>query len=448
MSPGLALLRVVTLIHHSLILESNLRGTTGSLGAGGGDPGICAPSIKRSLFLELPVFRIIQPAFVTKKALRVFCVTVLLASACSASVSPAPGGTAGSSLDSQGSLADNPSGDKLAAEPCKVPALVRLWQKRASEPIRDLPVGPGDVITISVPEVEEIQNQRARVSAEGTISLPLIGTVRVAGLGDHEVAEVLVERLKPYMKNPRVELFVENYRSRAVAVMGAVQKPGTYDMANDGDSLMDMIGLAGGLSPGASQKILFCPVARSRISYGDALQSTPDRSSSDTGTIKQASASADPSSGTVAQVSDGTRTQRSIVLNIDMAQQQACLGLPARPGDLVIVPAAGQVMVQGWVQSPGAFTITPRMTLLGAVSAAGGAVFSWSAELLRPDANGGKTITGYSLSKLQSGEQTDPPVQSGDVVVVQKTIIGAVPYTLYFLATRFGTGLGLGIPAF
>jgi protein involved in polysaccharide export with SLBB domain len=131
-----------------------------------------------------------------------------------------------------------------------------------------------------------------------------------------------------------------------------------------------------------------------------------------------------------------------------MVQQQACLGLPARPGDLVIVPAAGQVMVQGWVQNPGAFTITPRMTLLGAVSAAGGAVFSWSAELLRPDATGGKTITGYSLSKLQSGEQTDPPVQSGDVVVVQKTIIGAVPYTLYFLATRFGTGLGLGIPAF
>jgi protein involved in polysaccharide export with SLBB domain len=233
-----------------------------------------------------------------------------------------------------------------------------------------------------------------------------------------------------------------------VAVMGAVQKPGTYDMANDGDSLMDMIGLAGGLSPGASQTILFSPVAGRQVNYGDAAGSMPDRPAPDVGTVNEAYASADPSSPTITKVSGGTRAQRSIVLDIDMAQQQACLGLPARPGDLVIVPAAGQVMVGGWVQNPGAFAITPRMTLLGAVSAAGGPLFSWNAELLRPDPSGGKTITEYSLTKLRSGQETDPPVQSGDVVMVEKSVVGAVPYTLYFLATRFGTGLGFALPVF
>jgi polysaccharide export outer membrane protein len=383
----------------------------------------------------------------TDKALRAFCVMFLLASACGASANGTPGAAAG--FPGSTVEGDPTSGDNLAMESCKAPALIHLWQKRASEPIRDLPVGPGDVITVTVPEVEEIQNQRVRVSAEGTISLPLIGTVRVAGLGDHEVRAVLVEHLRPYMKNPRVELFVENYRSRGVAVIGAVQKPGTYDMANDADSLIDMIGLAGGLSPGASQKIIFCPAGTSRISYGHPSGHDAPGFSSDGGTIlADASDHVGPSPVVPTYMSDEPRPERSIVLDIDMAQQQACLELPARPGDLVIVPAAGQVMVQGWVQNPGAFTITPRMTLLGAVSAAGGAVFSWSAQLLRPDVNGGKTITEYSLPKLQSGKETDPPVQSGDVVLVEKTVIGAVPYTLYFLVARFGIGTGFALPAF
>ena len=47
------------------------------------------------------------------------------------------------------------------------------------------------------------------------------------------------------MKTPRVELFVENYRSRGVAIMGAVQKPGYYDLADEQESVEAMMGLAG-----------------------------------------------------------------------------------------------------------------------------------------------------------------------------------------------------------
>lgn len=373
-----------------------------------------------------------------------FCLALLTVSACASSTNAPPIG-AGRSTDP---VEAGPAGNdvKPSAESCNVPALIHLWQRRAGEPVHDLAIGPGDVITVSVPEVEEIQNQRVRVSADGTISLPLIGTVRVAGLGDQEVQEVLIERLRAYMKNPRVELFVENYRSRGVAVMGAVQKPGTYDMANESDSLMDMIGLAGGLSPGAAQKVIFCPAGTARTKYGAQAPAVLQRASSGVDGVADASRTAVPTLVTPPGTSDDLRAQRSIVIDIDMGQQEACLGLPARPGDLVIVPVAGQVMVQGWVQNPGAFTITPRMTLLGAVSAAGGPVFSWKAELLRPDPNGGKTITEYSLFKLQSGEQRDPPVESGDVVLVEKTVVGAVPYTFYSLFTRFGTGLAF--PAF
>jgi polysaccharide biosynthesis/export protein len=348
------------------------------------------------------------------------------------------------------------SNGKLSEELCKVPELVQLWQERDTGPIHDLPVGPGDVIDVSVPEIDEIQNQKVRVSAQGTISLPLIGTVEVAGLSENEVRDAINRRLLKYMKKPRVELFVENYRSRGVAVMGAVQKPGHYDMADERDSVMDMIGLAGGLSPTAAQKLVFSPARTGRTPLvpagGDGAQSNLGRdrriASARVNEDLGAYGDAQPLQETLLKTSllPASESEHSIVLNLDMAGDEACLGLPARPGDVVVVPVAGQVMVEGWVRNPGAFAVTPGMTMLGAVSAAGGAIFSWKGELLRADAHGGKNITEYSLSKLESGKQQDPSVQSGDVVLVEKTATGAVPFAIYTLFEKFGTGLMLPIP--
>jgi polysaccharide biosynthesis/export protein len=333
------------------------------------------------------------------------------------------------------------SDHKFTEERCLVPQLAALWQKRDHESVTDLPVGPGDVINLSVPEIDEIQNQRVRVSALGTISLPLIGTLQAAGLSENELRRAIELRLRKYMKTPRVELFVENYRSRSVAIVGAVQKPGYYDMAEDSNSLMDMIGLAGGLSPVAAQKIIFSPAHIGQRSF------EPQADSGQGGRIVPAdTASAAIDSSNPNAYSERRETEHSIVLNLDMAGDAACLSMPARPGDAVLVPVAGQVMVQGWVQNPGAFNVTPGMTLLGAVSAAGGATFSWTAELLRGDAHGGKEITEYSLPKLQSGEEQDPSVQSGDVVLVERSAIGAVPYTIYTLFQHFGSGIGFPIP--
>jgi protein involved in polysaccharide export with SLBB domain len=130
-----------------------------------------------------------------------------------------------------------------------------------------------------------------------------------------------------------------------------------------------------------------------------------------------------------------------IALDLTKSTDQACLDLPTRPGDVVMVPIAGQVMVQGWVKNQGAFRITPGMTVLGAISAAGGATFSWSAELLRPESGSKQTIAKFDLTKLARGEQSDVAVQSGDVVVVERSAVGALPYALLGIFNRFGTGM-------
>jgi protein involved in polysaccharide export with SLBB domain len=337
---------------------------------------------------------------------------------------------------------------------CRVPALIELWRRRESAPAQDLPIGPGDIIDISVPEIEEIQNQRTRVSAQGEIELPLIGTVHANGLSESQLHDELVRKVRVYMKNPRVELFVENYRSRGVAIIGAVQKPGNYDLADENESLQSVIGLAGGLSSSAAQMIFYTPAQAAKL--------TPHRSSAapfdgyvadgsepktqTSGERVQPIGSRQPKSTTYTEGDSSSAivpTENSIVLNMNADGDAGCLGLPARPGDVLIVPVAGEVMVEGWVQSRGAFAITPGMTILGAVSAAGGPVFSWWVELIRANPSGGKTITKYTLSRLESGEETDPPVQSGDVLLVEKSVIGAVPYGLYELFSHFGTGMGI-----
>jgi polysaccharide biosynthesis/export protein len=318
---------------------------------------------------------------------------------------------------------------------CAIPAVTQLWQERSTTSVQDYPMGPGDEITVSVPEVEELQNQHARIAQDGTISLPLIGTVEIGGLTEDAARDAISERLARFMKAPRVELFVERYRSRGIAIEGAVQKPGIYDLAAFGDSLNDMIAMAGGLAPTAAQSAIFLPVGVYQTSTGTAGLSH-----------NEAIAPVVASDSTPEQ-SDGVLARRLwITLPLGRSGDVGCLNIPARPGDVVLIPTAGTVTVTGWVNNPGSYPITPGMTVLGAVTAAGGAQFTWHADVLRTDQTGSRVIKRFSLTKLKSGEETDIPVEAGDVVLLEKSAVGAVPYTLMELFQRFGSGIGMGIP--
>src|SRR5207247_4810850 len=98
-----------------------------------------------------------------------------------------------------------------------------------------------------------------RISGEGTIALPFIGVVQASGLTEEGLRAEIHQRLKDYMYDPQVNLFVREYRSRQVAVVGAVEKPGLYSLASGADTLLDMISLAGGLKEEAAPRIHFIP---------------------------------------------------------------------------------------------------------------------------------------------------------------------------------------------
>jgi hypothetical protein len=72
---------------------------------------------------------------------------------------------------------------------------------------------------------------------------------------------------------------------------------------------------------------------------------------------------------------------------------QMYLTLPVRPGDVIMVPGAGEVLIEGWVEKPGSYKVTPGLTVLGAVAAAGGSMFAadtGSVTVIRTDKDGKK----------------------------------------------------------
>jgi protein involved in polysaccharide export with SLBB domain len=284
------------------------------------------------------------------------------------------------------------------------------------------------------------------------------------------VRDAIKLRLDKYMYSPQVEVFAKEYQSRQVAVVGMVQKPGLYTLSSPNDTILSMISRAGGTNSDSSQRILLVPAesggnanpavmaaAASQLGNGAAPAPVPANAAAQTAAKPAQPEGATAEQATATSVPTSYKPQPTdapsifghvspIVIDLATSEGQRALSLPARPGDVIIVPAVGQVMVKGWVQNPGAFKITPGMTVLGAVAAAGGQMFSSSAEVLRTSTNGGQVEIPIDLSSIEKGSAADFPVQSGDVIIVQRSVVGAVPYALYTLLSKFGTGVYPAIP--
>jgi polysaccharide export outer membrane protein len=356
--------------------------------------------------------------------------------------------------------------------------LEALWQKRTRDTFgSDFTLGQGDLLEISVP-LEQLRHREVRVSPRDTIELPLVGIMPVKGMTEQSLTEALRERLSKYMYDPPISLFVKEYGSRQVAVTGAVEKPGLYTLMSASDTLMKMISKAGGTTRDAGAEVILVPAGArgaklqqadflqdGQASVSHVLESDMDASDSDeagapSARVRNGARITSEKAEAIRPAVDGLRDASAgrapfgpdllkldpITIYMTDSATQNYLDLPARPGDVLIIPAAGEVTVGGWVQSPGAYKISPGMTTLSAVSAAGGALFSYSAEILRTAPDGERTRIPVDISKVQKGEQPDIPVQSGDVVMVDRSPVGAVPYALYEVFTKFGAGMAFPIP--
>ncbi|MGA9721965.1 MAG: polysaccharide biosynthesis/export family protein [Candidatus Binatus sp.] len=378
-------------------------------------------------------------------------VLLLFASGCATSVTPNPSQTDPPAASSPIPAPAEPAmGSQFQDEDSA--ALERLWRARLLDS-SDNPssgsfvLGPGDLLRISVPPIAQLTDRTVRVSEQDTIALPLLGEINVAGMTEKDLRAAVAVRMEKYMYHPQVEVFLDQAEDRQVAVLGAVKTPGRYMLTSRSDTVMTMIGRAGGITEGAASLILLTPAPIEDL-HSRAAAPMVQVASAGSPMVMPISAGAEAAETRIAVANEAAGPSSELdplgggQLVIDMSQaSQRYLQIPARPGDVVRVPLAGEVTVQGWVEKPGSFKVTTGMTVLNAIAAAGGPQFTSSATLLREKPNRGKQSLALDLSKMKSGEQPDLPVEGGDVIVVERSVVGALPYSLYLLISHIGIGL-------
>ena len=108
-------------------------------------------------------------------------------------------------------------------------------------------LSPNDLIDIRVFQEDDLAS-KVRISKDGSVTLPLIGSVSVGGKTPQDAARTIREMLaKDYLVNPQVNLTVVEYSKRRFTVLGQVNRPGAFDMPDrDFIGLLQAIGMAGG----------------------------------------------------------------------------------------------------------------------------------------------------------------------------------------------------------
>lgn len=311
--------------------------------------------------------------------------------------------TAGRASVSAPVIGTPPAGRPDGGAPTSAVALNRrlLGQAARSTGDIELPIGPGDLIELSVFEVDELSKLRVRVPMKGTISLPLVGQIETAGRTPAELEDEIRARLqRKFMHDPQVSVFVHEHNSQRVSVIGAVRRGGVFPL-NRQLRVADALALAEGLAEDADS---FVYVVR-RVPAGTVAKAT--------GAEPRAGAAAAP---------DATEEIMTPIDLAAIADGREELNVMLQPGDVVHVPRAGSFYVGGSVERAGSFVLRGRTTVHQAILAAGGVrdVADWSdVRLYRRDPSGQVSVSSYNLEKFEEGTPA-PELQRNDVVVIGK----------------------------
>jgi len=116
-------------------------------------------------------------------------------------------------------------------------------------------IGNDDVLSINVWKETEI-SRSVPVRSDGKISLPLVGEVQAAGNTPLKLEQDISAKLKSYIAEPEVTVIVQQVNSQKFSILGQVNRPGSYPIANTA-TVLDAIAIAGGFRDLAKQKSIY-----------------------------------------------------------------------------------------------------------------------------------------------------------------------------------------------
>jgi polysaccharide biosynthesis/export protein len=245
----------------------------------------------------------------------------------------------------------------------------------------DLGIAPGDLLNLNVFDTPEFTGP-VRVANDGTIQLPLVGKVSIAGLTTASAAAVIRDLLikGDFLKDPQVVLSFTDFGNHSAIVLGEVTRPGPVPLTGN-RTLYEVIAGAGGAA----------------VTAGDTV------------TVVHAGAQ---------------QVMESYAINWDRPLQ----GQPnplIRSGDTVQVSRAGIVYVVGKVTKQGGYPIDHQKVTASQAIAWSGGILSLSkashARLVR-QTPGGRTVTELNLPDIISGKSPDVLLQNDDLLYIPTSL--------------------------
>lgn len=261
--------------------------------------------------------------------------------------------------------------------------LLLRFARSTSTEAAEYRVGTGDKIEINVFGHDDL-SKIVEVRADGTINYPLIGDLHVAGNTVAEIDGEITRILgKDYLVDPQVSVDVREYQSQWVTIVGEVRTPGKYVLKRN-MRVIDVLAEAGGATKEAGSQILITRPS----DEGPPRQIMVDR-------------------------------DRLLSRN----DQDSNILLQHR--DIVAVAEKEVFYIRGEVTKPGAYLLESGMTVLKAVTLAGG--FTQYAnrkqvDVLRAGGNGVQKKVTINMKAIEDGKKEDWPIHADDTIIVPRRI--------------------------
>lgn len=266
-------------------------------------------------------------------------------------------------------------------------------------------IGPGDVLLIEVAGEPDLK-LKVKVLEQGTIRLPYIDhDLKVGGLTEHQVNELLRREFTSILKEPQVTVFIEEYRARMASVAGAVKDPKQIPLTRE-IRLYELISQAGGLTDKA---------------------------------------------GNIVQLIHTKPVDSIEVINLNDIFRKPELNRVLQDGDFINVPEAGVFYVSGNVNRPGAFQLKETMRISQAIALAGGVLQdSKKKEVLLVRSEGSDQINTIkqvvNLYEIEKDPGKDIVLRPYDVVLVPEATRAKQTRTLIqTFAGGLASALGWGV---
>lgn len=319
-----------------------------------------------------------------------------------------------------------------AGDATAVPPVQQFELQTATSAYR---LGPGDVVEITALGLPEMGSNRV-ILTDGTVTLPMVGTVRLTGLSQEEAGNQLSEMYRTYLKEPQFTVAVANPRPVSVTVLGEVNRPGPYTLGPAANT-----GIYYGTAGGTSTKN---NTGQGSIGGAGGGRLTVSQALSIAGGVNEV---ADVRKiQLIRQLSQGRKSAVRVDLwammqNADTSQDQSLVdgdaivvpkvepGTPNYSNEVVnastLAPSVVEVKVIGEVNRPGVVAVAPGAPMTDALVAAGGLTNDAdprAVQLMRLNTDG--TVTALSIdAKLEQGRDPlkNPSLKKGDLIRVQRS---------------------------